>query len=75
MDVAKAQELWQPKPGWLNTASYGLPPQPGWDALMLALEEWREGRTSWEGWDSATQRSVRCADSPRALQSRRSRWV
>jgi selenocysteine lyase/cysteine desulfurase len=57
MDVAKAQELWQPKPGWLNTASYGLPPQPGWDALMSALEEWREGRTSWEGWDSATQRS------------------
>ena len=57
MDIAKAQELWQPLPGWLNTASYGLPPRPAWDDLMAALSDWREGRTSWEGWDAATQRS------------------
>jgi selenocysteine lyase/cysteine desulfurase len=57
MDLAKAQELWQPMPGWLNTASYGLPPRPAWDALMAALNDWREGRTSWEGWDATTQRS------------------
>jgi selenocysteine lyase/cysteine desulfurase len=57
MDIAKAQELWQALPGWLNTASYGLPPRPAWDDLMAALTDWRAGRTSWEGWDGATQRS------------------
>ncbi len=57
MDIAKAQELWQPLPGWLNTASYGLPPTPAWDDLMATLTDWRAGRTSWEGWDESTQRS------------------
>src|SRR5258705_1416816 len=55
--IAEAQELWQPRPGWLNTASYGLPPRPGWEALMSALTDWREGRTSWEVWDASTQRA------------------
>lgn len=55
MDIAKARELWQPQPGWLNTASYGLPPRPGWDALMAAQADWRTGRTSWEGWDESTR--------------------
>lgn len=55
--MTSAQALWQPRPGWLNTASYGLPPEPGWVALQEALADWREGRTSWEGWDVATQRS------------------
>jgi selenocysteine lyase/cysteine desulfurase len=54
---AAARALWRPLPGWLNTASYGLPPQPAWDALALALDEWREGRTSWEGWDLSTARA------------------
>jgi selenocysteine lyase/cysteine desulfurase len=54
LTVAAAQELWQPAPGWLNTASYGLPPRPAWDALQEALADWRQGRTSWEGWDVAT---------------------
>jgi len=57
VDIAKAQQYWRPQPGWLNTASYGLPPEPGWDAMMAALDDWRVGRTSWEGWDQATQRS------------------
>lgn len=52
--VAAARELWQPDPGWLNTASYGLPPRPAWDALQEVLADWRRGRTSWEGWDVAT---------------------
>ncbi len=57
MDIAKARDLWQPLPGWLNTASYGLPPRPAWDDLMAALADWRAGRTSWEGWDGSTKRS------------------
>lgn len=57
MDLVRAQALWQPEPGWLNTASYGLPPRPAWEALQTALNDWRVGRTSWEGWDEATLRS------------------
>jgi selenocysteine lyase/cysteine desulfurase len=57
MDLAAAQKLWEPEPGWLNTASYGLPPRPAWDALQSALEDWRLGRTSWEGWDESTVRA------------------
>jgi selenocysteine lyase/cysteine desulfurase len=49
--------LWQPEPGWLNTASYGLPPRPAWDAVQAALADWRGGRTSWEGWDTSTGRA------------------
>src|SRR3990172_7671991 len=42
--------LWEPAGIYLNTASYGLPPTPAWDALQEALEEWRGGGTSWEHW-------------------------
>ena len=56
MDVAEAQQLWDAEPGWLNTASYGLPPRPAWDALQHALGDWRAGRTSWEGWAETTGR-------------------
>jgi selenocysteine lyase/cysteine desulfurase len=48
--VAEAQALWQPAGTYLNTASYGLPPTPAWEALQAALEDWRGGRTSWEHW-------------------------
>ena len=35
---------------YLNTASFGLPPQAAWEALQAALDDWRGGRTSWEHW-------------------------
>lgn len=54
--LADARALWDPEPGWLNTASYGLPPRPGWEAMQSALDEWRQGRTSWEGWDDSIRR-------------------
>lgn len=50
-------DLWDAQPGWLNTASYGLPPRPAWEALQQALAEWRGGRTSWEGWGAATDQA------------------
>jgi selenocysteine lyase/cysteine desulfurase len=53
MDAAVA-ELWEGARGYLNTASYGLPPRPAWEALQAALADWHEGRTSWEGWNEAT---------------------
>ena len=57
MELAQARELWQPEPGWLNTASYGLPPEPVWTAVQEALADWRVGRTSHEVWEEATGRS------------------
>jgi selenocysteine lyase/cysteine desulfurase len=55
LDAARA--LWEPAGTYLNTASYGLPPRPAWEALERALDEWRHGRTSWEHWNEATDRA------------------
>ena len=52
--VDSARDLWEPAGTYLNTASFGLPPRPAWDALQAALDEWRTGRTSWEHWQQAT---------------------
>jgi selenocysteine lyase/cysteine desulfurase len=57
VDVATAQLLFTPEPGYLNTATYGLPPQPAWDALQAALAEWRAGRADWEPWGESTERA------------------
>src|SRR5689334_8368466 len=59
MELSTARKLWDPAPGWLNTASYGLPPRPAFDELQTMLDEWRTGRVSWEGWDLATHRARR----------------
>ena len=55
MRLEDAQQLWQPETLYLNTASYGLPPTPAWDALQAVLADWRGGRTSWEGWGDSTE--------------------
>ncbi|TDD65198.1 aminotransferase class V-fold PLP-dependent enzyme [Jiangella aurantiaca] len=57
MELAAARSLFDPQPGWLNTASYGLPPSTAWTALQEALDEWRHGRVSWEGWGASTARA------------------
>lgn len=54
LSVAEAQQLFDVEPGWLNTASYGIPPRPAWERLQDALDDWRCGRTSWEVWDEST---------------------
>ena len=50
-----SQPLWEPAGTYLNTASFGLPPRPAWDALQAALDDWRTGRTSWEQWGDSTE--------------------
>ena len=57
MNLADARELWTPAGVYCNTASYGLPPRPAWDALQAALVDWRGGRTSWEHWGETTEAS------------------
>jgi selenocysteine lyase/cysteine desulfurase len=53
-EIAGAREQWHPQGAYLNTASYGLPPDCAWEALQQALEDWRAGRTSWEHWGDST---------------------
>jgi selenocysteine lyase/cysteine desulfurase len=36
---------------YLNTATYGLPPRAAVAAMDAAAEEWRHGRTGFDGWD------------------------
>ncbi len=55
LEISEAQALWRPETTYLNTASYGLPPEPAWEALQAALADWRGGRVSWEGWNTATE--------------------
>jgi selenocysteine lyase/cysteine desulfurase len=57
MTVEEAQRLFEPAAPYLNTASFGLPPRPAWEALQAALADWRGGRTSWEGWGESTDRA------------------
>ena len=53
--IDQARALWEPVGVYCNTASYGLPPRPAWDALQAALEDWHGGRTSWEHWGESTE--------------------
>jgi selenocysteine lyase/cysteine desulfurase len=55
VQIAEAAREWHPTGVWLNTASYGLPPDCAWEALQGALEDWRGGRTSWEHWGDSTE--------------------
>lgn len=47
--------MWEPVGVYCNTASYGLPPRPAWEALQSALADWHVGRTSWEDWGQRTE--------------------
>ena len=51
--VDDAQRLFSPEGAYLNTASYGLPPRPAWEAMQVAADEWRHGRTSFDGWNES----------------------
>jgi len=57
LSIAQAQPSWSPSGVYLNTASYGLPPEAAWTALQDALADWRGGRTSWERWGDSTERA------------------
>lgn len=61
--LAAAQALFSPDGAYLNTATYGLPPRTAFVAFMAAAEEWRHGRTGFDGWD-------RSVDAARAAFAR-----
>jgi selenocysteine lyase/cysteine desulfurase len=53
--IEQARAQWSPEGVYLNTASYGLPPRDGFDAMQAALADWRCGRTSWEHWGESAE--------------------
>ena len=57
LDLARSGTAWRAEPGWLNTATYGLPPDAAWDEMQEALAVWRVGRHSWEPWNVSIDRS------------------
>jgi selenocysteine lyase/cysteine desulfurase len=57
LEIAAARRRWRPQGAYLNTASYGLPPDDAWDAMQGALADWRGGRTSWEHWGDSADRA------------------
>jgi selenocysteine lyase/cysteine desulfurase len=57
VELREALHLWQAEPGWLNTASYGLPPEPTMTAVRNALSEWQRGTRPWVAWDASTGRA------------------
>jgi selenocysteine lyase/cysteine desulfurase len=57
LNIDEARALWEPAGVYCNTASYGLPPRPAWDALQSALADWHGGRTSWEHWGESAERA------------------
>jgi len=66
--LAAAQRLFSPEGAYLNTATYGLPPWTAFDAFQAAADEWRHGRTGFDGWDrsvgAARQSFARIAGVP-----------
>lgn len=57
MTPDSARALFDVETAYLNTASYGLPPRPAWDALQAALDDWRRGRGDIDVWDKAVGES------------------
>lgn len=52
--------MFHPEPGthYLDTATYGLPPQPTVDAMLAAVEAWQRGTARWiDDWDVAADRA------------------
>jgi selenocysteine lyase/cysteine desulfurase len=51
--------LFHPDPGltYLDTATYGLPPDPTLRAMREAEEAWRAGTASWVEWDRQAERA------------------
>jgi selenocysteine lyase/cysteine desulfurase len=51
--------LFHPDPGltYLDTATYGLPPEPTLRVMREGLEAWQAGTASWVEWDTQAERA------------------
>ena len=55
----EAGSAWRRRPGYLDTATYGLPPIATVELGHHVLEEWAEGSGDWREWTDATDRARR----------------
>jgi selenocysteine lyase/cysteine desulfurase len=53
VNLDEARRLFSPETAYLNTAGYGLPPRPAFEALTQAVDQWRHGRTPWAKWQES----------------------
>jgi hypothetical protein len=84
MNIAEVQRWWDATPGWLDTASHGLPPRPAWEAVTAAMAEWWAGTRQIKYWHEDVGRAVervrpagrvsRCRASPPTFPVPRSGW-
>jgi selenocysteine lyase/cysteine desulfurase len=45
---------WRRRPGYLDTATYGLPPNQTVEVSHRVIDEWHEGAVLWSSWNDAT---------------------
>ena len=57
LDVRQVRSLFAGAERYLDSATYGLPPQSAWDALQAALEEWRAGTGDWIAWQESVDQA------------------
>jgi selenocysteine lyase/cysteine desulfurase len=50
-------DLWDASPGYLDTATYGLPPHPTLRELHRAIDGWRTGQAPRREWEEAVGRA------------------
>ncbi|SDR20005.1 aminotransferase class V-fold PLP-dependent enzyme [Thermostaphylospora chromogena] len=55
--LERVRGLWEAEPGWLNTASYGVPPRTAVEAVTAAIGQWSHGSVDWSVWDMYTDRA------------------
>ena len=55
----RIRAMFHPQPGltYLDTATYGLPPEPTLRALREAYDEWAAGTATWVDWDRQSERA------------------
>ncbi len=59
LSIEAAQREFEPSDVYLNTASIGLPPRRGVEAIKEAIETWRTGRADAAGYDVLIDRARR----------------
>jgi selenocysteine lyase/cysteine desulfurase len=53
LSIDAARGLFAPETTYLNTAGYGLPPRPAFEAFARAADQWRHGNTPWAVWQAS----------------------
>ena len=58
-EALPAASAWRRRPGYLDTATYGLPPTATVELGHRVLEDWADGSASWREWNDAADHARR----------------